>query len=59
MINTLIRDDLLAEFGDEPQKIIAEIENVLNHPSRSQFNVGQAVMVIIQTVLKQKSFILE
>lgn len=59
IINTVIRDDLLAEFGDDPQKIITEIETTLNHPSRSQFKVDQALMVILQTVLKQKSFILE
>lgn len=56
---TLIRDDLLAEFGAKSQDIITEIEGILNHPSRSQFKVDQAVIVILQTVFKQKSFILE
>ena len=59
ILNTLIRDDLLAEFGVKSQDIIIEIETVLNHPSRSQFKVGQALMVILQMVFKQESFILE
>lgn len=59
IINTVIRDDLLVEFGAKPENIVKEIEGVLNHPSRSQFKVDQAVMAILQIVFKQEAFILE
>jgi hypothetical protein len=59
MTNTLIRDDLLIEFGTKTQDIVSEINLILDHPSRSGFKLDQALMVILQTVFKQKSFLLE